>query len=54
MDASGPPTHGRTPVVILDRRPFDRLALETLCEQTPGVTVAATAANMSEGRRPKK
>jgi DNA-binding NarL/FixJ family response regulator len=51
MDASRPPTQGGTQVVILDRRPFDRLALETLCEQTPGVTVAATAANMSEAVR---
>jgi DNA-binding NarL/FixJ family response regulator len=51
MDASRPPTHEGTEVVILDRRPFDRFALEILCEQTPGITVAASVGNVSAATR---
>jgi DNA-binding NarL/FixJ family response regulator len=40
-----------TQVVILDRRPFDRFALEILCEQTPGISVAASVGNVSEAMR---
>lgn len=35
-----------TRVVIVDRRDFDRLALDVLCQQTPGVTVAASVASV--------
>ena len=51
MDASRPPPNEGTQVVILDRRPFDRFALEILCEQTPGITVAASVGNVSEATR---
>ena len=40
-----------TRVVILDRRGFDRFALEILCEQTPGITVSASVATVSEAVR---
>jgi hypothetical protein len=46
--ANRPPPHDGTQVVILDRRPFDRFALEILCEQTPGITVTASVGNVSE------
>jgi hypothetical protein len=45
---AGAPHLDVTRVVILDRRGFDRFALEILCEQAPGVTVAASVANVSE------
>jgi DNA-binding NarL/FixJ family response regulator len=38
-------------VVIADRRDFDRLALDVLCQQTPGVTVSASVANVPEAAR---
>ena len=37
-----------TRVAIVDRRDFDRLALEILCQQTPGVTVSASLASVSD------
>jgi len=37
-----------TPVVIVDRRGFDRLALDLLCQQTPGVGVAASVASVTD------
>jgi DNA-binding NarL/FixJ family response regulator len=40
-----------TRVVIADRRDFDRLALDVLCQQTPGVTVSASVASLSEAAR---
>jgi DNA-binding NarL/FixJ family response regulator len=40
-----------TRVVIVDRRDFDRLALDILCQQTSGVTVAASVASVSEAAR---
>ena len=36
---------------IVDRRDFDRLALEILCEQTPGVAVSASVASVAEAER---
>jgi DNA-binding NarL/FixJ family response regulator len=38
----------QTPVVIVERRDFDRLALDVLCQQTPGVIVSASVANVSD------
>jgi DNA-binding NarL/FixJ family response regulator len=38
-------------VVIVDRRDFDRLALEALCQDTAGVVVAASVASVSEAVR---
>ena len=38
-------------VLIVDRRDFDRLALDVLCQQTPGVTVSASVASVSEAAR---
>ena len=35
-------------MVIVDRRDFDRLALEILCEQTPGVAVSGSVASVAE------
>lgn len=35
-------------VVIADRRDFDRLALDVLCQQTPGVTVVASVASVAD------
>jgi DNA-binding NarL/FixJ family response regulator len=40
-----------TRVVIVDRRDFDRLALDVLCQQTPGVSVSATVATVPEAAR---
>jgi DNA-binding NarL/FixJ family response regulator len=40
-----------TRVVIADRRDFDRLALDVLCQQTPGVSVAASVASVPEAAR---
>ena len=37
-----------TPVLIVDRRGFDRLALDLLCQQTPGVGVAASVASVTD------
>jgi DNA-binding NarL/FixJ family response regulator len=37
-----------TRVAIVDRRDFDRLALEILCGQTSGITVSASVASVSE------
>lgn len=37
-----------THIVIVDRRDFDRLALEHLCRQTPGVDVAASVASVTD------
>ena len=45
------PTGEETRVVIVDRRDFDRLALEILCHQTPGITVSASVASVSEAVR---
>jgi DNA-binding NarL/FixJ family response regulator len=36
-----------TPVVIADRRGFDRLALEVLCQHSPGFEVAASVDDIS-------
>ena len=40
-----------TRVVIVDRRDFDRLALDVLCQQTPGVTVSASVPSVADGVR---
>jgi DNA-binding NarL/FixJ family response regulator len=40
-----------THVVIVDRRPFDRLALDLLCQGTPGVRVAASVASVWDAVR---
>ena len=40
-----------TRVVIVDRRDFDRLALDVLCQQTPGVVVSASVGSVSEAVR---
>jgi DNA-binding NarL/FixJ family response regulator len=40
-----------TRVVIADRRDFDRLALDVLCQQTPGVSVSASVATVPEAAR---
>jgi DNA-binding NarL/FixJ family response regulator len=40
-----------TRVVIVDRRDFDRLALDVLCQQTAGVTVSASVASVAEAAR---
>lgn len=37
--------------MIVDRRDFDRLALDVLCQQTPGVSVAASVASVPEAAR---
>lgn len=37
--------------MIVDRRDFDRLALDLLCQQTPGVVVAASVGSVSEAVR---
>jgi DNA-binding NarL/FixJ family response regulator len=43
------PLAGRlTPVVIADRRDFDRLALELLCAQRTDVVVAASVATVTD------
>ncbi len=46
------PQPGETRVVIVDRRGFDRLALEVLCEHAGRVTVAASVATVPEAVRP--
>lgn len=38
-------------VVIADRRDFDRLALELLCDQLPQVVVAASASTVADALR---
>jgi DNA-binding NarL/FixJ family response regulator len=40
-----------THVVIVDRRDFDRLALDLLCQGTPGVRVAASVASVRDAVR---
>jgi DNA-binding NarL/FixJ family response regulator len=40
-----------TRVVIVDRRDFDRLALDLLCQQTPGVVVSASVASVPDAAR---
>ncbi len=40
-----------TRVVVIDRRDFDRLALDVLCQQTPGVVVVASVASVSDAVR---
>jgi DNA-binding NarL/FixJ family response regulator len=37
-----------TPVVIVDRRGFDRLALDVLCRHTPGVRVSASVPSVTD------
>ena len=37
--------------MIVDRRDFDRLALDVLCQQTPGISVSATVASVPEAVR---
>lgn len=37
--------------MIVDRRGFDRLALDVLCQQTPGVTVSASVDSVPEAVR---
>ena len=39
---------GETRVVIVDRRDFDRFALDLLCQQIPGVGVAASVASVTD------
>jgi DNA-binding NarL/FixJ family response regulator len=38
-------------IVIVDRRDFDRLALDLLCQQTPGVMVTASVPSVPEAAR---
>jgi DNA-binding NarL/FixJ family response regulator len=38
-----------TRVVIVDHRDFDRLALDVLCQQTPGVIVSASVPSVTDG-----
>jgi DNA-binding NarL/FixJ family response regulator len=40
-----------TRVLIVDRRDFDRLALDVLCQQTPGVIVSASVASVEDAVR---
>lgn len=40
-----------TPIVIVDRRDFDRLALDVLCQHTPGVIVSASVPSVTDAVR---
>jgi len=40
-----------TRVVIVDRRDFDRLALDVLCQLTPGVIVSGSVATVTDAVR---